>query len=128
MRAYTAHVCVRVCARPCACVFGRTRIRAETCGPFPSASPRVARFAGASQHGVQRRHRCVEHCACHLVARGMRRSRPGPSGRALRRTRSAGARCGTAVVRGGTADAISCAHTYRYSVARVFHECIHSCG
>ncbi len=39
--------------------------------------------------------------------------------RATLRTRSAGLRCGAAVVRGGTADARVCAHLNRHSLARV---------
>ena len=77
-----AHVCVRVCARACACVFGRTRIRAKSPRRNERAfshrrRPHALRLAGVYVGiGVQCGHRRVEHRACHDVVPGVRRSWP----------------------------------------------------
>jgi hypothetical protein len=117
MRARRTHAptcCVRACARVC------VRLGAHASAPT-RASPsrrrrlRVPRLAGVPVCvGVQRRHRRVEHRACHRVVRGMRRL-SGPGGAQLRAGRARpGRRCGAG----------RCARRHRRS-ARV---CVQTCG
>ena len=101
-----AHVCVDACA--CAWLSWRPRIRADPCEPFLSVgadrvwfgsqafssaafNPNIGAWNTAS----------VTTLFCVCAAFSARR-------RATAGTRSAGVRCGAAVVRGGTADAPAC--------------------
>ena len=105
---------MRVCPT-CAPTFAHVSAP-KRASPFRRCGLRAARLAGVRLGvGVQRKHRRVEHRVGHLFVLGMRRFSAG--GAPPRRTRSAGLRCGAAVVRGGTADAR--AHTYRHSLGRV---------
>jgi hypothetical protein len=93
MRARRTHT-LACCVRACACV--RVRLGARASAPTHASGsrrrgPRAARLAGVHFGvGFQREHRRVEHRACHLVVRGMRR--PFRPGRRRHRggTRSAG--------------------------------------
>jgi hypothetical protein len=50
-----AHACDRLCWRVCACGFGRARILAEACEPFPSASTACGSACRRSSHASRRR-------------------------------------------------------------------------
>ncbi len=86
-RARAASVRMHVCA--CARVRSGAHASAPThASAFRRRGPRVARGAGVRVGvGVQREHRRVEHCACHLVVCGMRRL-SGPGGAPLQAGRA----------------------------------------
>ncbi len=114
-----AHV-LRACARACGCAFGRARIRAEPCEPFPSAW--TACGFGAQAFSFTRAFN-ANIGAWNTASVTSLESVCAASGPAARHRRRPGrARPGLdaprTVVRGGTADARARAHTFRHSTAR----------
>ena len=114
-----AHV-LRSCARACGCAFGRARIRAEPCEPFPSAWTACGSGAQAfdlasafnaniGTWNIARASSLESVCAASGPAARHRR-RPGRARPGLDAARP--------VVRGGTADARAVALTWRHSSAR----------
>ena len=104
-----AAACMCLCARARVCVVGRTGIRAEPCGPFLSVGVDRVRFGSQAfssaaafnaNIGAWNTASVTDLTGVCAAFSARRRATAG--------TRSAGVRCGAAVVRGGTADAPAC--------------------
>jgi hypothetical protein len=104
---------MRACTKDApTCASVRAGARVRVClGAHVSSPNRAARLAGVPIGvGVQRGHRRVEHRVGHHVVYGITPLLAGGAPPQASGARFAGVRCGTADLRGGTADALQRAH------------------